>query len=86
MTQGCGNHGCKIAKPRGMGTNGPCVCWQRVQPLEHAAHIAIKTLEAHRQLIEELSGGDSVPTSETLRRHHAYCETAIAALDGSIVK
>lgn len=23
---GCGNHGCRIYKPKGMGTNGSCQC------------------------------------------------------------
>lgn len=24
--EGCGNHGCKVAAPKGMATNGPCTC------------------------------------------------------------
>jgi hypothetical protein len=31
---GCGSHSCRIARPVGMGTNGPCTCWKRVLPLE----------------------------------------------------
>lgn len=26
MTKGCGNHGCRVAKVKGQGTNGPCRC------------------------------------------------------------
>jgi hypothetical protein len=26
MSQGCGNHGCRIKRPSGMATNGPCLC------------------------------------------------------------
>jgi len=30
---GCGNHGCVVAKPKGMGTNGPCRCLPRELPI-----------------------------------------------------
>lgn len=26
LDHGCGNHGCRIKKPEGMATNGPCQC------------------------------------------------------------
>lgn len=26
LTNGCGNHGCVIKQPDGVGTNGPCRC------------------------------------------------------------
>jgi len=29
MENGCGNHGCVIRKPGGMGTNAPCHCSPR---------------------------------------------------------
>lgn len=29
MTKGCGNHGCWIAQPEGLGTNGACRCAPR---------------------------------------------------------
>jgi len=29
MIRGCGNHGCRIKKPVGMATNGPCHCTAR---------------------------------------------------------
>jgi len=30
LEHGCGNNGCVIKKPRGMATNGPCLCRARM--------------------------------------------------------
>jgi len=32
MLRGCGNHGCVIQSPQGMGTNGACRCRPRRVP------------------------------------------------------
>lgn len=56
--KGCGNHGCKIAKPDGMGTNGPCACWQRVQPLDEKVTTLRKALLQITAIIETQSEPD----------------------------
>ena len=53
MVKGCGNHGCHVQKPKGLGTNGICTCmnWrgQRcVQELrQHIAELERALSEAH---------------------------------------
>lgn len=41
---GCGNHGCKVKVPVGMGTNGPCTCRDRVAELIVPAIAALNSV------------------------------------------
>jgi hypothetical protein len=31
--RGCGNHGCRVTKPKGQATNGPCRCERRLREM-----------------------------------------------------
>jgi len=45
--QGCGDHGCVIAKPKGMGTNMGCTC-----PASKLRCMIVSLQEANRMLLE----------------------------------
>jgi hypothetical protein len=56
---GCGSHSCRIARPTGMGTNGPCTCWQRVVPLE-------REIERLRAALRKISADSSIHVAEAI--------------------
>ena len=37
LLEGCGNHACRVKKPVGMGTNGPCRCAGNIVPIAKQA-------------------------------------------------
>jgi hypothetical protein len=43
---GCGNHGCRVKKPTGQATNGPCLCKPRL--IARALRDAAKLLEGEK--------------------------------------
>ena len=46
MAEGCGNHGCHVQKPEGLGTNGLCTCMNwRGQRYVHELRQRIAELE-----------------------------------------
>ena len=48
-TKGCGNHGCVINPPKGMGTNASCQCYPQAFAAGKAAR-APSHLAGHRRL------------------------------------
>ena len=52
--EGCGNHGCRISPPKGMGGNGRCMCGDvRMQRNIHVLKRRIAELERYLGLVCE---------------------------------
>lgn len=47
--RGCGDSGCVVKKPAGMGTNAGCRCLMGLAPDKH---VAVRTALAHRRELE----------------------------------
>ncbi len=53
----------------------------RVEALERALRIAITAVSASRNMLEEMSAGDCVPTVDTIRRLHDLMSDAMSVAD-----
>ena len=51
---GCGNHGCKVKKPTGMATNGPCTCETAAERMQSKIVFLERELEAANKMIAVL--------------------------------
>jgi len=52
---GCGNHGCFIKKPKGIGTNGPCHCLRLLgKKNELALKRKLSQLQFYKKRVDEL--------------------------------
>lgn len=51
---GCGSHSCRIEKPKGMGTNGPCGCLRDL-PTAHRIRLekAISRMQREIKALKE---------------------------------
>ena len=54
MIGGCGNHGCMIKAPTGMGTNAGCRCWMDKMVAQRAI-IAMRRLRKALDTIEPIA-------------------------------
>lgn len=81
---GCGSHSCKIKKPEGQGTNGPCACFLMC-PQEAKVWLAEMTNQ-RRLLLEALKGflnaWDAPADPKRMSAAIAKARAAIAAAEG----